>query len=76
MARSREPDSASSQFFIMHADSTHLDGEYAAFGKLIEGEDILDKVAGTEVRKNPDTGEKSSPVKEIRMKKVTVITEK
>ena len=42
MARAQHPDSAGSQFFIMHANAPHLDGQYAAFGKLIEGEDVLD----------------------------------
>ncbi len=49
MARAGHPDSAGSQFFIMHADAPHLDGQYAAFGKLIEGEDVLDKIAETPV---------------------------
>jgi peptidyl-prolyl cis-trans isomerase B (cyclophilin B) len=49
MARSMMPDSAGSQFFIMHADSPHLDGQYAAFGKLIEGEEELDKIASVQV---------------------------
>ena len=48
MARSMRPDSAGSQFFIMHQNAPHLDGDYAAFGKLIEGEDILDKIAGVD----------------------------
>ena len=45
MARTMVPDSAGSQFFIMHANAPHLDGDYAAFGKLTEGEDVLDKIA-------------------------------
>lgn len=45
MARAMQPDSAGSQFFIMHETSPHLDGQYAAFGKLIEGQDIVDKIA-------------------------------
>ncbi len=45
MARSQEPNSASSQFFIMHANSPHLDGEYAAFGKVISGIEVVDKIA-------------------------------
>lgn len=49
MARAMHPDSAGSQFFIMHADAPHLDGEYAAFGKLLEGEDVLDKIAQVSV---------------------------
>ena len=47
MARSMMPDSAGSQFFIMHKTSPHLDGGYAAFGKVIEGMDIVDKIATT-----------------------------
>lgn len=48
MARSAMPDSAGSQFFIMHKTSPHLDGQYAAFGQIIEGQDIVDKIAETE----------------------------
>lgn len=48
MARTQIPDSAGSQFFIMHADAPHLDGEYAAFGALIEGLDVLDNIATTD----------------------------
>ena len=47
MARAMDPDSASSQFFIMHQDAPHLDGEYAAFGKVIEGMENVDKIAKT-----------------------------
>lgn len=49
MARTNIKDSASSQFFIMHKDAPHLDGEYAAFGKVIEGMDAVDKIATTRV---------------------------
>lgn len=48
MARTDEPDSASCQFFIMHKDAPHLDGEYAAFGKITEGLDIIDEIASVE----------------------------
>ena len=44
MARSMNPDSASSQFFIMHADAPHLDGQYAAFGKVVDGIEVVDKI--------------------------------
>lgn len=46
MARTSFPNSASSQFFIMHEDAPHLDGQYAAFGKITEGIDVVDKIAG------------------------------
>lgn len=57
MARSMMKDSASSQFFIMHKDAPHLDGEYAAFGKVIEGLDVIDEIAGaeTDFRDKPTT---------------------
>ena len=51
MARAAEYNSGGSQFFIMHKDVNQLDGQYAAFGKLIEGEDVLDKIAA--VQTNP-----------------------
>ncbi|MGI5966464.1 MULTISPECIES: peptidylprolyl isomerase [Anaerotruncus] len=49
MARSARPDSAGSQFFIMHADAPHLDGQYAAFGKVVEGMDVVDEIAAVPV---------------------------
>ena len=52
MARSSLPDSAGSQFFIMHEDAPYLDGQYAAFGKVIEGIDVVDKVAGVKTDYN------------------------
>ena len=45
MARAQHPDSAGSQFFIMHEDASYLDGQYAAFGKVIEGMDVVDEIA-------------------------------
>ncbi len=48
MARTSNPNSASSQFFIMHQNAPHLDGQYAAFGKVIEGFDVIDKIASVE----------------------------
>ena len=68
MARAQPPDSAGSQFFIMHANAPHLDGQYAAFGKLIEGEDVLDKIASV------DTDYSDRPRKPQVMKTVTVET--
>jgi len=52
MARSMSPNSAGSQFFIMHADSPHLDGQYAAFGKVVSGMDAVDQIAATDVDYN------------------------
>ena len=66
MARSMMKDSAGSQFFVMHADAPHLDGQYAAFGKVIEGMDAVDHVAETK------TGFQDRPVEDQRMKQVTV----
>lgn len=49
MARSQSPDSAGSQFFIMHKDAPHLDGQYAAFGEVVEGMDVVDEIANVKV---------------------------
>ena len=68
MARTMVPDSAGSQFFIMHANAPHLDGDYAAFGKLTEGEDVLDKIATC------DTDWNDRPLQPQVMKTVTVET--
>ena len=66
MARSSSPNSAGSQFFIMHQDSPHLDGQYAAFGKITEGLDIVDQIATT------PTGGQDRPLEEQKIKKITV----
>lgn len=66
MARSQMPNSAGSQFFLMHKDSPHLDGSYAAFGKVTEGMDVVNKIA--EVR----TDYMDKPLEPQVMKKVTV----
>ena len=68
MARTMAPDSAGSQFFIMHEDAPHLDGQYAAFGKVTEGMDVVDVIANT----RRDFNDK--PRVEQKMKKVTVNT--
>ena len=68
MARSNHPDSAGSQFFIMHETSPHLDGSYASFGKVIKGLDIINKIA--EVR----TDWNDRPMEEQKIKSVTVDT--
>ena len=68
MARSMMPDSAGSQFFIMHKNAPHLDGAYAAFGKITEGMDVVNKIAETATDYN------DRPMEDQRMKKVTVET--
>lgn len=68
MARAQDPNSAGSQFFIMHQDSPHLDGAYASFGKVTEGLDIVDKIAQVE------TDYSDRPITEQKIKKITVET--
>ena len=67
MARSMMPDSASSQFFIMHKDAPHLDGGYAAFGKVVAGMDVVDKIASvrTDWNDKPTTPVKMATVELI-----------
>ena len=66
MARSMDPNSAGSQIFIMHEAAPHLDGQYAAFGKVIEGLDVVDEIASVE------TGFQDAPVEKVIMEKVEV----
>ena len=68
MARAYDPNSAGSQFFIMHEDAPHLDGQYAAFGKVTEGMDVVDIIATTK------TDYSDRPLFDVVMKKVTVDT--
>ncbi len=68
MERAMDPDSAGSQFFIMHKTSPHLDGAYAAFGQITEGMDVVNKIAET------DTDYNDRPLEDKRMKKVSVDT--
>ena len=66
MAGSMMPNSAGSQFFIMHANAPHLDGQYAAFGKVVEGLDVVDKIASVR------TGWQDKPVEEQKIQSMTV----
>lgn len=68
MARSMQPNSAGSQFFIMHKDAPHLDGSYAAFGKIVQGMNVVDKIAETATDYN------DKPLEPQVMKSVTVDT--
>ncbi|MBO4865090.1 MAG: peptidylprolyl isomerase [Ruminococcus sp.] len=67
MARSMMPNSASSQFFIMHEDAPHLDGDYAAFGKVVKGIEVVDEIADVKVDFN------DKPLEPQVMKKVTIV---
>ena len=66
MARTQIPDSAGSQFFIMHQDAPHLDGQYAAFGKVVEGMDAVDRIAAVR------TGWADKPIEPVVMKSVVI----
>ena len=66
MARAQDPDSAGSQFFIMHEDAPYLDGQYAAFGKVVEGIEVVDAIAETA------TDYRDKPLEAQVMKKVTI----
>ena len=66
MARTQMPDSAGSQFFIMHKDASYLDGQYAAFGKVVEGIEVVDEIAAV------DTDWNDRPLTEQKMKRVTI----
>ena len=67
MARTMDPNSASSQFFIMHEDAPHLDGQYAAFGKVINGIEVVDEIASVEVDYN------DKPVKEQKIQTIELV---
>ena len=66
MARTNDPNSAGSQFFVMHANSPHLDHQYTAFGKVTTGQDVIDKIA------NAPRGAQDRPNKPVQIKKITV----
>ena len=66
MARAQNPDSAGSQFFIMHQDGEFLDGQYAAFGKVVSGMDVVDEIAATA------TNAMDKPITPQKMKRVYI----
>ena len=68
MARAQSPNSAGSQFFIMHDDAKHLDGQYAAFGKVTDGMDVVDQIAATKTDRN------DRPLEEQKIRRITVET--
>ena len=67
MARAMDPNSAGSQFFIMHQDAPHLDGEYAAFGKVVSGMDVVDEIAAVATDWN------DKPLTPVVMEKVEIV---
>lgn len=72
MARSQSPDSAGCQFFICHGDARFLDRQYTAFGQLVKGDDVLEKIA-TLPTKSGGGGEKSTPIERIAVESVTIV---
>jgi peptidyl-prolyl cis-trans isomerase B (cyclophilin B) len=66
MARTNDPNSAGSQFFIMHGTAASLDNKYTAFGKVTEGMDVVDKIANTE------TGDNDRPVKPVTINSIKI----
>ncbi len=72
MARTNDPNSASSQFFIMDEAAPSLDGQYAAFGRITEGLDVVEKIADSETTSNDDMGMDDVPVKPVVIKSITI----
>ena len=72
MARTQVQDSASSQFFIMHEDAPHLDGQYAAFGIVTDGMDVVDEIAKTETETNMEARMENIPVEPVVIKTITI----
>jgi peptidyl-prolyl cis-trans isomerase B (cyclophilin B) len=73
MARSSDPDSAGSQFFICLANVSRLDHQYTTFGKIIKGDDVLGKIGDTEVTMS-DNGERSKPTKRVTVESIKIVT--
>jgi peptidyl-prolyl cis-trans isomerase B (cyclophilin B) len=72
MARSANPDSAGSQFFICHGEAKFLDRQYTAFGELVKGEDVLERIAGVPTKASGG-GEKSTPIERVELKSVKLV---
>jgi peptidyl-prolyl cis-trans isomerase B (cyclophilin B) len=71
MARSASPDSAGSQFFIVHGDAKFLDRQYTAFGELVGGDDVLERIAGVPTKGSG--GEKSTPIERIEIQSIAIV---
>ena len=74
MARSQDPNSAGSQFFIVHGDARFLDNQYTAFGKLVDGDDVLEKIATAAVK--PDGRENSTPANRMGVNSIRIVAYK
>lgn len=72
MARSQNPDSAGSQFFICHGDARFLDRQYTAFGELVSGDDVLERLA-TVPTKSGGGGEKSTPIERVAIESIEIV---
>lgn len=72
MARSSDPDSAGSQFFLCHGNASFLDGKYTAFGELVKGDDVLEKIANVPTS-HGGGGEKSTPIDRVELTSVTIV---
>jgi peptidyl-prolyl cis-trans isomerase B (cyclophilin B) len=72
MARSQHPDSAGSQFFICHGDARFLDKQYTAFGQVVKGDDVLERLANVPT-KNGGGGEKSTPIERVGVESISIV---
>jgi peptidyl-prolyl cis-trans isomerase B (cyclophilin B) len=72
MARSSDPDSAGSQFFLCHGNASFLDGKYTAFGELVKGDDVLEKIADVPTTQGGG-GEKSTPIERVELQSVKIL---
>lgn len=75
MARTSQPNSATTQFFIVQADSTYLDGQYAAFGAVTDGMDVVDEIAEAPQMKNPPAGLESVPEEQFVIESITILSD-
>lgn len=73
MARSSDPNSAGSQFFLMHGQAPHLDNQYTGFGKIVEGLDVLDRIANLPVGTSPGSMERSRPKQDVWLRRAIVL---
>ena len=73
MANRRSPNSGGSQFFIVHQDSQHLDRQYALFGRVVSGLDVVDEIAATERDAGGRWGPRNRPIEPVRIERITIL---